>query len=177
MSCVIGLKQKKTVWLACDGVASTEDGEIRPIVAIKLFKKGPYLMGFAGSIRTGQIIQYGKFTIPKSIWGWPDIIREQITEKGAMGQGEDQVQMQGCNFIIGHGSNLYEILSDFQINEIDHRGYTAIGAGSTIAMGSLFTSTGFSMTAEERLRMALHAATEFVGSCGPPYKVTKVGKR
>jgi len=50
----IGLIDKSYVYIASDGVASTEDGDKRPIDAIKIFRKGPYIFGFAGSIRTGQ---------------------------------------------------------------------------------------------------------------------------
>lgn len=171
MSCVIGLIDHKKVYIAADGLATTEDGEARPIIAIKIFKKGPYLVGFAGSIRTGQIIQRSRYAAPKSIWGWPDIIREQITEKGAMYSGEGHSEMQGSNFVIAHKGKLYEILSDFQINEVNETGFTSIGSGSMAAYGSLFTSKDMGMTPEERLTLALDSASFFVKSCGPPYVI------
>jgi len=172
MSCVIGLIDKSYVYIASDGVASTEDGDKRPIDAIKIFRKGPYIFGFAGSIRTGQIIQHGDFEPPKSIWGWPDLIREQITKKGSMITGEGQTEIQGANFLIGcKGGILYEMLSDFQMNEVNKTGYTAIGAGSTIALGSLYTSGDLGWGPEDRLYKALNAATEFARACGPPYKI------
>ena len=172
MSCVIGLVHKKRVYLASDGVASTEDGDTRPIDAIKLFRKGNYLFGFAGSIRTGQIIQHGDFDIPKSIWGWPDAIREQITEKGAIITGECQGELQSSNFLIGFKQGLlYEMLADFQMNQVNETGYTAIGAGSTVALGSLYTTADLDWSPEDRLYKALNAATQFVRSCGPPFKI------
>ncbi len=170
MSCVIGLVDKKKVYLGSDGVASTEDGDSRPIDAIKIFKRGSYLFGFAGSIRTGQIIQRGRYRLPKTIWGWPDIIREQITKKGAM-TSQEQAELQTCNFIVGYKNKLYEILADFQLNEINEKGYTAIGSGSSIAFGSLFTSDGLNFTPEQRIYLALNAAAEFARSCGPPYTI------
>jgi ATP-dependent protease HslVU (ClpYQ) peptidase subunit len=171
MSCIVGLVDKKKVYLGSDGIASTEDGDMHPIYAIKMFKRGSYILGFAGSIRTGQIIQRGSYKLPKNIWGWPDIIREQITEKGAIVTAEGQVQIQMSNFIIGHKGKLYELLSDFQINEVNEEGYTAIGAGTTVALGSLFTSKGLDFTPEQRIYLALNAAAEFVASCGPPYTI------
>ena len=137
MSCVIGLIHRKQVFLGSDGIASTDDGDARPIHAVKIFSRGSFLIGFAGSIRTGQIIQRSSYRLPKRIWGWPDLIREQITIKGAM-TNQDQAEIQTCNFIIGYKGKLYEVLADFQMNEVNHHGYTAIGSGSPIAFGSLF---------------------------------------
>lgn len=175
MSCVIGLKHEGDVYVASDGIASTEDGDTRPIKAIKIFRKGPYLIGYAGSIRTGQIIQHGDFDLPRDIWGWPDLIREQIDEKGALiTVSETQSQMSASNFLIAHGGRLYETLCDFQINEIGEMGFTAIGSGATIALGSLFTSRNLDMDPEKRLNLALDSATEFARSCGPPYTIERL---
>ena len=171
MSCIVGIVDKKTVYLGCDGIASTDDGDKHPINAVKIFRRGSYLFGFAGSIRTGQIIQRSSYKLPKNIWGWPDIIREQITEKGAMISSEGQVQIQATNFIIAHKGKLYELLSDFQINEVNNEGYTAIGAGAPIALGSLFTSKDFDFTPEQKVYLALNAAAKFLSSCGPPYTI------
>ena len=171
MSCVIGLVHKKKVYLASDGLASTEDGDTRPINAVKLFRKGSYLLGYAGSIRIGQIIQRGTFKLPTKIWGWPDIIREQITKKGAITKDDAQADAQTSNFVIGYKGKLYEMLSDFQMNEINKKGYTAIGAGSTIALGSLYTTADLDWEPEDRLYKALNAATEFARACGPPFTI------
>lgn len=171
MSCVIGLVHKKKVYLASDGLASTDDGDTRPINAVKLFRKGSYLLGYAGSIRTGQIIQRGTFKLPTKIWRWSDIIREQITKKGAITKDDGQADAQTSNFIIGHKGKLYEILSDFQMSEINEKGYTAIGAGSTIALGSLYTTADLDWEPEDRLYKALNAATEFARACGPPFTI------
>jgi len=171
MSCVIGLVHKKNVYLAADGVATTDELELRPIDSIKIFRKGPFILGYAGSVRTGQIINYGDYDLPETIWGWADIIREQITEKGAMITSDGQTEMQGANFIIGYKKKLYEVLSDFQVNPVNSIGYTAIGSGSGFAVGSLFTSADGDFTPEQRLYLALEAAAQFSGACGPPYKI------
>ncbi len=171
MSCIVGLVDKKKVYLGSDGIASTDDGDKHPINAIKIFRRGSYLFGYAGSIRTGQIVQRGTYKLPKNIWGWPDLIREQITKKGAMIISEGQGQIQSSNFIIGHKGKLYELLCDFQLNEVNKLGYTAIGAGSMAALGSLYTSNGLDFTAEQRVYLALDSATEFLTSCGLPYTI------
>jgi ATP-dependent protease HslVU (ClpYQ) peptidase subunit len=171
MSCIVGLVDKKKVYLGSDGIASTEDGDKHPVNAIKIFKKGSYIFGFAGSIRTGQIIQRSTYKLPKNIWGWPDLIREQITKKGAIFTPEGQGELQSSNFIIGHKGKLYELLCDFQLNEVNEEGYTAIGAGSMLALGSLYTSKGLDFTPTERVYLALNTATQFVTSCGPPYTI------
>ena len=172
MSCVVGLVDRKKVYLGSDGIATDIDGECRPINIPKIFKRGSFIIGFTGSIRTGQIIQRSRYRIPTSIWGWPDLIREQTTKKGAMVISDENGEVIGSNFIIGHKGKLYELLCDFQLNEVNGFGYTAIGAGSTPALGSLFTSENFDFLGpDERIRMALEAASEFSKSCGPPYTI------
>ena len=171
MSCVIGLVDKNKVYFGSDGIATTQDAEARPVHAIKIFRRGSFLLGFTGSIRTGQIIQRGRFKLPKSIWGWPDLIREQTTKKGAILSTEEAGDIVTSSFIIGHKNKLYELLCDLQLNEVNKTGYTAIGGGALIAMGSLFTSDGRDFTPEERIYKALEAASEFVKTCGPPYTI------
>lgn len=171
MSCVIGLVDKNKVYFGSDGIATTEDGDARPVHSIKIFKRGSFLLGFTGSIRTGQIIQRGQYTLPKTIWGWPDLIREQITKKGAIVRIEGEVEIQSSNFIIGHRGKLYELLADFQLNEVNQRGYTAIGSGATIALGSLFTTEEYDIRPRERIQKALEASTEFAKTCGPPFTI------
>ena len=174
MSCIIGLVDKKKVYLGSDGIASTEDGDKHPVNAIKIFRRGSYLFGYAGSIRTGQIVQRSTYKIPTNIWGWPDLIREQITTKGVIFTTEGNGELQGSNFIIAHKGKLYELLCDFQLNEVNEIGYTAIGSGSTVALGSLYTSNGLDFTPEQRVYLALDAATQFVASCGPPYTIEEL---
>jgi len=170
MSCVIGLLNEGKIYIASDGIATTEDGERRPIIATKIFRNGNYLIGFTGSIRTGQVLQPESFQPPKYIHELPDAIRNQFAEKGCLViHNESQQHHHACNFVIGYEGRLYEILIDFQLNEI-YGEFTAIGSGAGYALGSLYSTKKWT-SPNKRLKTALKAAAEFDRSCGEPFYI------
>ena len=56
MSTVIAIVDDGKIWMGSDSYATTSDGERRRIICKKIFINGPYLIGFVGSVRTGQVI-------------------------------------------------------------------------------------------------------------------------
>ena len=46
------------------------------------------------------------------------------------------LHMQPCNFLIAYKERLYEILMDFQLNEVMGN-FTAVGSGAAYAMGAM----------------------------------------
>ncbi len=173
MSCIIGLVQDGKLYMASDGIATTADGEKRPIVATKIHWNGNYLIGYSGGVRTGQLVAEGKlFAPPKEIINFPEAIREHLQEHGSMMVDDAQLHIQNCNFLIGYEGKLWEILVDFQLNEV-YGEYTAIGSGAAYAMGSLF-STKDEQDPEKRLTLALQAACEYDMSCGLPFTIESV---
>ena len=175
MSTVVGLKYNDEIWIGADSLASTDDGDIRPLKGKKIFRNGPYLFGFIGSVRGGQILQPDYFEPPKKIEELPDAIIDQCEEKGCLITTDDQRSAHGCNFVVGYKGRLFEILIDFQLNEIDD--YTAVGAGSTYAIGSFYTSEnieGVKLSPEERVMLALKAASTFNSCTGGDLIVEKL---
>jgi len=178
MSTVVGLKTDNGVWIGCDSRASTEDGDIRPIIAEKIFTNGPYLIGFIGSVRGGQIIRPEYFTAPKRVYDWPDALISQCEGKHCLSQCEQHTAVMLCNYIIGdtRTGKLYEILVDFQMNEVTEM--TAIGAGADYAYGSLYSTRELNINGEDRVLMALQTAKYFNTSTGEPFivKQLEIGK-
>jgi len=170
MSCVVGLIQNGKIFIGSDGRATTGDGETRPIKTIKVFRNGKYLIGYTGSVRTGQVLQERYFEAPDDIFEFPDAIREHLGNKGTLLANDEQAQMQNANFLIAFENSLYEILIDFQLNEIDG-GFTSIGAGATYALGSLHTTSKLMLSPEERVNAALEAACRYETSCGKPLDI------
>ena len=167
MSCVVGLLKDGKLYMGSDGRATTDDGEKRPIVATKLFWNEDFLIGFAGSVRTGQLLKADYFEVPDDVLELPDAIRDHLCDKGSLATSDDQLSVQNCNFLIGYNGRLYEILTDFQLNEV-YGSFLVIGSGSQYAMGSLFTSKRVK-SGEKRVLLALKAAAKFDSACGPPY--------
>ena len=173
MTCLIGLIQDGQAYIGADGYATTEDGERKPIIARKIFTSGKYLVAFSGHIRTGQLLYpESGFEFPDDIYQIPNHMYLWLREFEVIGKDEAQMGMICCNLMIAYNNKLYEIMADMQISEIDPTvGYTALGSGTQFAMGNLYATSHFSMGAKERIQMALDVASEFTGSCGPPYYI------
>ena len=73
---------------------------------------------------------------------------------------------------MAHQGKLYEILVDFQINQVAE--YDAIGAGASFAFGALYTMRKTNLKPEQRIKIALEAAAEFDTSTGPPFWIVKL---
>lgn len=172
MSCVVGLINNGSVYIGGDGRATTNDGEIRPIVASKVFKNKKYLFGYSGSVRSGQVLLPEYFEPPDNIVDMADAVREQLKRKGCMGSNEDQIEATQSNFLIGYEGRLYEILIDFQLNEI-YGEYTAIGSGSSFALGAFF-ATKRVKNPIKRIKIALDASKEFCSFVGDPYTILSI---
>ena len=174
MSTVIGLKIKDDIWIGSDSRASTEEGEIRPIKTEKVFENGPYLIGFIGSVRGGQIIRKQYFKPPSNPYDWPDALIDQCQKKSCIANGDPQTAIMLCNYIVAdkRDNKLYEILIDFQMNDVDT--ITAIGSGSPYAFGSLFSTKELNIKGDEKVKMALEAAAYFDSATGPPFNVRKL---
>ena len=170
MSCVVGLIQNGKIFLGSDSQATTPDGERRPIKTIKVFRNKKYLIGYTGSVRAGQILQEKYFEAPDDIFELPDAIREHLSTKGTLLVNDEQAQMQNMNLLIAYEGNLYEILADFQLNEVSGS-CTAIGTGASYAMGSLHTTNKLMLSPEERVTAALEAACEYEITCGLPTEI------
>ena len=110
MSCVVGLIQNGMVYIGSDGLATTEEGERRPVICIKIFTNKEYLIGFAGSVRHGQLLGPKFLDAPASVYDFPDAIREVFIEKGAIMTTDTGQQMHNSNILIGHKGRLFELL-------------------------------------------------------------------
>lgn len=172
MSCVIGLVNKTGVWLGADGIGTTEDGQRRPGILNKIIRNGLYLIGFAGSIRGGQLTNPYYFKPPRNILDFPNFLIDLFQKSGCLEKTSEGASIHSCNFIIGYKKKLYEILADFQLNEISE--YSAIGSGAPFAYGSLYETSSTNLKPEERLIRALKAAESFDRATGEPFEVHKL---
>jgi len=172
MSCLIGVVDKKNVYIGSESRASA-DGSISYFKCEKVFRNDKYLIGFCGNVRSGQVLMPAYFKPPKSIMEFPDAMREQLTERGSMSKTENGIDITESNYLIGVGGRLYTILMDFQMHEVED--YYSIGSGSYYAYGSLLTTAeleGFNPI--DRITLALNAACKYDGASGPPYTIMKL---
>jgi ATP-dependent protease HslVU (ClpYQ) peptidase subunit len=168
MSCVIGLVEDGQIYFGADGYATTEEGERRPIITKKLLRNKDYLIGYTGSVRTGQLINPHDFDAPDDINDLSESLRKHLYARGCVATNEMNLHMQPCNFLIAYKHKFYEILMDFQLNEVMGN-FTAIGSGAPYAMGAMHILIRTKLKPVEKLELALKAASTYHTTCGPPF--------
>ena len=71
MTCIIGLVDNGKVYMAGDSIGYATASDAHPLNQPKVHrvKDKPIMVGFAGSIRSAQILEYNPQTFPKLIEG------------------------------------------------------------------------------------------------------------
>jgi hypothetical protein len=162
MTCVVGISAGETVWMGADSLGTGNIGNCSINVYKKLFRTGNFLIGCAGSPRLGQLLQYA-FDPPDCEKNLPhDISCYMVTKfvdslRKCLDAEKLKDEEKGY-FLIGFKGRLFGVYQDdYQIEE-DACGYNAIGIGSDLAMGSLYTTHGMDMSPRKRIEMALYAS-------------------
>ena len=171
MTCIVGVEHNGRVVIGGDS-AGVARWSVTIRADTKVFRNGPYIMGFTGSFRMGQLLRYS--LVPPVPHTW-DVDRFMATEfvsaiRDCLRDGgyarNDSGNESGGHFLVGIQGRLYQIESDFQIGRsVDD--YQAVGAGEEYAQGSLHTTAG--EPPEERVRKALAAATHHSTAVRPPF--------
>ena len=178
LTCIVSLVHNNNVYIGGDSAASSGTS-----ICIrkdkKVFQNGPFIMGFTNSFRMGQLLHY-KFVPPAQevkddleymTTSFIDNVRTCFSMNGFSFDKEDD--SDGGVFLVGYKGVLYVVDSDFQVG-LPSTPYYAIGCGTDLALGSLFSTVGKS--AEKRIVMALEAASEFSSAVSPPFYFVKQRK-
>lgn len=178
MTVIVGIVDKKnnSVILGGDSAGTDGRGKQTKSTQPKVFRSGKFVIGWSGSFRVGNILQHS-FCPPKLKKGrdifeymvndFTDEIRETLKKKGSLGRfsdGEDK----GEAFLVGHKGRLFSIQIDFSVTEsLD--GFSTIGSGGLLALGSLNTTDKMAMSAMSKVTYALVSACQSMSSCSTPY--------
>ena len=174
MTCIVGLVHRGTVYIGGDS-ASVQGWTSRITRLPKVFRRGPFLIGYTTSFRMGQLLQFG--LEPRVQAAGEDDMRFMVTEVAERvrlllkERGVAKVESNaetGGQFLVGYRSRLYSVMSDFQVNEMAD-GYDAVGSGAEYALGALRAMTGASPQA--RVRRALDVSAHFSMAVCPPFFV------
>jgi hypothetical protein len=177
MTCIVGVTHEGKVYIGGDSAGVAGYG-ITSRADTKVFRRGPYVLGFAGSFRMGQLLHYvAELPVPsqpandRSLDGFMvvnfiEAIRRPMTEGGFTRNRAGREE--GGVFLAGIYGRLYCIDSDWQIGRA-HDGYMAIGCGDDLALGSLHGSVW--MPPRRRVKVALEAAAHHSAGVCPPFKV------
>lgn len=170
MTSVIGVECEGRVWLGCDSSCLDSDGDgIITQRGSKVFRRGPYVVGFAGSFQVGDLLRY-KVKFPEK--PQPRLISEAIQAafKTAELTTDDWEALVGAD-----DGKLYVVQNDFYCYR-HSRPYAAIGAGAAIsaALGTLSTIEKVypKMSGKARVKLALENAEAFSSNVRRPWRYT-----
>ena len=176
MTCIVGIKSPNGIYLGGDSAISSSN-LVQTMVDPKVWKKGQFIIGYAGSIRVGQTIKY-KLKIPPvngreptqyMVTGFIDAMRKCLKQSGAAKE-ENKEEEQENQFLVGYNGHLFEIDSGYGVCEVADP-FIAIGCGSEYALGSLYSTT--EKKPEDRITKALESASHFNDGVGPPFHIVK----
>ncbi|GAA4439448.1 hypothetical protein [Phytohabitans houttuyneae] len=178
MTVIAGLVDNGTVLLGGDS-AGVGGYQMTVRRDAKTFVNGPYVFGFCGSFRMGQLLRHA-FTppVPPSdvdlerfmCTTWIDAVRQALKDGGYA--RIDDGQESGGTFLVGVRGRLFEVHGDYQVGEaLD--GYSAVGCGDDVALGVLYATAGSDMVGEDRIVLALRAAERHSAGVRGPFTLTR----
>lgn len=175
MTAIVGMEHEGRVYIGGDSAAN-QNGVVSLMADGKVFRRGEFVMGCAGTPRLTDLMRY-VFEPPKptnDVDAYMRVkfvpsVRECLKAAGYIGKDEDDES--DCylgSMLIGFCGRLYEIDGRFAVVRPSD-GYSAVGSGCEVALGVLFATEG--VKPEERIKMALYAAEHWTTDVRGPFTV------
>lgn len=177
MTCIVGISDGSRVFMGGDSAGVASDFSISIRRDRKVFRNGPFLMGFTTSFRMGQILEH-RFeppTLPSRPAGlfrymcsdFIDGARKALRD-GGFATVENEVETGG-SFLVGVLGRLFSVGPDFQVGE-SAAGFDACGCAQDVALGHMWATRG---VADHRARVlgALEAAEGLSAGVRRPFVV------
>lgn len=179
MTCIVGFAKEGKVYIGGDS-AGVSGLSISIRSDEKVFRIGPFIMGFTSSFRMGQLLRYC-FDCPAHPEGVDDMtymVRHFIPavktcfKEGGYGTISSETKKpagdEGGRFMVGYNGNLYVIHGDFQVGKITDN-IASVGCGDEVALGAMY---GLShLYPRERILKALEITTHLNAGVRPPFIV------
>ncbi len=174
MTCIAVVRQDGIVYMAGDRGAS-DDGTILPLSAPKVWKIGPYLIGYAGSM-DGERIRYNFKPTAPNIKDIDKFMQTKFVKELREFYNEfwvDTSKDGDLGLIIVINGEIYEHSSaDMSLSKY-MLPYLTMGSGAEYAYGSLF-STEKEKSGKQRVITAVEAAIKFNPSCMGPVDTVSI---
>ncbi|MEU1816961.1 hypothetical protein ABZ543_17445 [Streptomyces roseifaciens] len=179
MTVIVGLVHNERVHLGGDsaGVAGLRLTVRRDP---KIFRNGPYALGFTTSFRMGQLLHHA-FKAPKPKGDLDHFMTTVFVDKlrtclknGGWSR-KDCEQEQGGTFLVGIHGRLFAVYADYQIAE-PADGYAAVGCGDEFALGALHATANLDLKPRKRLALALAAAGHHSAGVSEPFRYVTARK-
>lgn len=175
MTCVIGMLKGDKVVMGADSAGVAGD-LVTQRKDPKVFKNGPYLIGYTSSFRMGQLLMYTALPEPRKnaelfkfmVQEFVPAIRG-IFDHGGFARKESNQERAGI-FLVGIKGRLFKVESDYQVAEsLDP--YNSVGCGRDFALGSMFGLQNSRKTPEEKVQLSLEAAEKYSSGVSGPFTV------
>lgn len=166
MTCIVAIAHEGQVYLASDRGLSDDD-IITSMSAPKIRQNDKYIIGYADSPGTGQLLHWITLPTPprRNVEKFMRTTFVSAVRKQLVDSGVDLKDGGHASFLIGVSGQLFFVdTQDWQVTECE---YMAIGSGASIAMGSLYTTATWK-SPEKRAMTAVSAAIELSPSCMGP---------
>lgn len=181
MTCIVGVVEKGTVYIGGDS-ASVAGWTSRVTRLPKVFRRGPFLIGYTTSFRMGQLLEHA-LNVPAQgakerddmrymVTVFAEHVRQLLKERG-VAKIEANAE-SGGQFLVGYRGRLYSVQSDFQVNEMAD-GFDAVGSGAEYALGAIAALKG--QPPVQRLKRALAISAHFNMGVSAPFFVKSLQRR
>lgn len=177
MTCIVGIIENGEVFVGGDS-ASVSGWAIRSSRIPKVFRNGPFVIGYTSSFRMGQILHYqvdlpraDKYDEKYMVTQFIEEIRKKFKDLGYSKILNNEEE--GGSFIVGAPGALYEIDSDYQVNYYED-GFATCGCGREFALGAMQSTPN--LKPMERIQNALQVASYFSAGVTGPFTVLRVDK-
>ena len=177
MTCVVAITKDNKVYMGADsGGSDEESGIIFNFKDQKVFRRGGYLIGYAGSYRFGKMLQYS-FDLPPAPQNFKtseqlDKFLNGVVMPSLRKQSKElDLDKDELDFdcIFGINGHLFEVSNGwFALEPV--MPFLAVGSGTKYAMGSLHTTQPWKDPIQ-RINVALNAAAEYSMSVAAPFTI------
>ena len=176
MTCIIGLEHEGKVYMGADS-ANADDYSINVSGNPKLFRLGPFLIGFTSSWRMGQLLQYQlsdvviqtiEDDLTYLVRHFIEPVRACLKDYGYAEVKENQET--GGYFLIAFNERVYKVQSDFS-DLHDVKGVQCVGSGGNYAEAAMLALTA--LPPKKRIREALKIAAALSPSVCAPFHIEK----
>lgn len=183
MTCLVAIRKNNEVTVGGDS-AESDHWTVSVREDPKFFARGPYIIGFAGSIRIGQIVRF-KMRMPKPrqtdlrnsdtmlkfmSTRFIDELTIAINENGSLVVSEEDGNNMASNsgLIVCIAGHMFMVQSDMAVCTTT-KDYIAMGSGDNFALGSLYATENSRQSSATRVLKALEAAAEFSTTVSGPF--------
>lgn len=182
MTCIVGLRHKGSVYIGADSAAVSGD-HVEARRDKKVFVRGPYVIGGAGSFRAIDLLQYvAELPVPIAkvdlrafmCSHFVDALRQCYKTAGSL-QRDDGIEGIHGAFLVGVRGRLFELSYDLQVGE-HYTPYSAIGCGAVYALGAMHAmhAARGARKPKQMVLTALGASARFCGGVRAPFVVRSV---